>query len=53
MLGSQPMTHVLCQVVAYLPLEDNDEHKMKEVSLSDKDFPHPLIEYASDDEDID
>ena len=52
MSGSQPMTILLCQVVPYFYLEGNDEHKDREIS-SNKDVHHILIEYVSDDEDID
>ena len=51
MSGSQPMTHVLCQVMPCLHLEGNYEHKDREI-FSTKDVPHPFMEYVSNDEDI-
>lgn len=47
--GSQLMNLVLSQVLPYLPLEDNDEHKEGEISLTTKDDPHLLIEDVMDD----
>lgn len=49
MLGSNPITSVLCQVMPYLPLEEIDEHIIKEISSTTKDVPHPLIEDVADD----
>lgn len=52
------MTLVLRQVVAYPPLEDNDEHRVREIFSTIDDTSCPLIEYVLDDasscdEDID
>lgn len=54
MFGSQQMIHVLCQVLPYPPLKDNDEHKERVTSSTIEDIPHLLIEDVSfSDEDID
>ena len=53
MSRSQPVTLVLCQVVPYLVLEGNEEHKERENYSINEDVPHPLIEDVLDDEDID
>lgn len=42
------MTPVLCEVVPYLPLEKDDEHKVREISSINKDSPRFLIEYIMD-----
>ena len=57
MSGSQPMTHVLCLVVSYPPIEGNDKFKLRDMS-STIDVLHQLIEYIThdvsySDEDID
>ena len=44
MLGSQPMTPMLCQVFTYFSLEEDDEHKEREIYSTIKDVPHLLIE---------
>ena len=46
MLGSQPRTPVLCQVVAYPPLKEGDEHKGWKFSYMTV-VSHPLIEDVS------
>jgi hypothetical protein len=52
------MTLVLCQVFSYLPLEENDELKMREVYATTNDTCYPHIQDVLDDashcdEDID
>ena len=43
MLGSQLMTHVLCHIVPYPPLDEEHEHKFKEISLPTDDISYPHI----------
>lgn len=43
------MTHMLCQVVSYPPLEESDEHKVRNISSKIEYTSHPLIEYAMED----
>ena len=49
MSSYQPMTSMLCQVVPYPSLEDNDKHKVREISLTTEDTRYPIIEYVMDD----
>jgi hypothetical protein len=58
MLGSKLVTHVLCQVVHYPPLQEDDELKVRKCSSTIEDVLHLLMEDVMDyvsfcDEDID
>ena len=48
MSGYQPMTPLLCQVMPYPPLEEDDEFTTKHMSSATA-VPHPLIEDSTDD----
>ena len=56
MLGSQSMTHVLCQAVSYPPLDEVDEYKKREDSSPTKEV-HNIEDIMDDvsscDKDID
>ena len=45
MPSSQPMTLVLCQVVVYPPLEENDEHRVRDISSTTNDTHCPQTEF--------
>ena len=58
MSSSQPMNDMLCQVIYYPPLEENDEHTMRKKFSTTNDTSYPHIEDVMDDvpshdEDID
>jgi hypothetical protein len=44
MSDSQPVTFVLFQLLSYPPLDEDDEHKVREVSSLTHDKSYPTIE---------